>query len=101
MIRLALASIVLLSVFVGQTMSQELPPPMSPPYPGPPPYTLSEEGGPPPMILSGASVWREDPLLRQSLQLSKEQSRKVESIVRDQQIQISICALMWRNKVLC
>ena len=52
---------------------------------GPPPATRMH-GGPPPMGLHGQRAWWKDPRVRQELQLSDEQSQKIESISRDHQM---------------
>ncbi len=85
-----LASLVLLIVLGGPAMAQEPAPPMPSPDQGPPAgsrMTPPPEGGPQGELPGGERPWWKDPQARQKLQLSDQQSQKIEKIDRDNQIQ--------------
>ena len=80
-----LAALALTTMLAGQAIAQGSPAPMPRPDQGPPP-AIGLRGGPPPMGLHGQRPWWNDPGVRQKLQLSDEQTRKIENISRDRQM---------------
>jgi len=96
-----LASLALVMLLAGQALAQEPPTPMSGPDQGPPPAMMPPEGGPPAMGSHGERAWWRDPELRQKLQLSDDQSQKIEKIARDHQMrQIDLRAEIKKQDVL-
>jgi periplasmic protein CpxP/Spy len=87
-INATLTGVALMIMLGGQALAQKTPPPMAGPDEGPPPFMMPpSDGGPPGMGPRGERAWWKDPRLSQKLQLSDEQSRKIEKIVRDHQMQ--------------
>jgi len=80
-----LTVVALTMMLAGQTNSQEPPAPVPGPDQGPPPATRMR-GGPLPMGLHGQRAWWKDAKVRQELQLTDDQSQKIESISREHQM---------------
>ena len=82
-----LASLALVIMLGGQALAQEPSPPAPGPDQGPPPAMMPPpEGGPQGMLPPGEGWWK-DSQIRQKLELSDDQTKKIEKIARDQQIQ--------------
>jgi len=80
-----LTTLALMTFLAGQAVAQKPPGSMARPDQGPPPAMMMR-GGPPPMGPHGPGAWWNDPKVRQNLQLSDEQSQKIENISREHQM---------------
>ena len=84
----AVASMALVMTLGGWAFAQEPPAPPAGPDQGPPPEMMPPpEGHSPRMGPPAGGPWWKDPQLRQKLQLSNEQVRKIEKIARDEHLQ--------------